>query len=228
MPRRQRRRQEAGLRRLRSARPRLGLCRPGYDKAKLEQSIENHADWVFGVAFAPDGKHLLTCSRDKTAKVWDLETKESVLTFPDHQNTVYGVAVKADGKIGYSVGEDNQLRAWNLTGDAAGKQVRATGGHGKADLQGGAGSEAAAAGDVQRRPDGAALERRQRRGGEDAERPHRLRLRRGHQPGRQPGRFGIVQRRGQGLEDRRRHGGQGVQRLAGVQSAGRRRRSRMV
>jgi hypothetical protein len=103
---------------------------PGYANAKLEQTIENHADWVFGVAFSPDGKHLLTCSRDKTAKVWDLAAKESVLTFPDHQNNVYGVAVKGDGKLGYSVGEDNQLRTWNATGE--GKQVRATGGHGKA------------------------------------------------------------------------------------------------
>src|SRR5262249_57093771 len=66
----------------------------GVAAAKLEQTIENHADWVFGVAFAADGKHLLTCSRDKTAKVWDLSTRESVLTFPEHQNPVYSVAVK--------------------------------------------------------------------------------------------------------------------------------------
>jgi WD40 repeat protein len=96
----------------------------GYANPKLDQSIENHADWVFSVAFAADGKHLYTASRDKTAKVWDLSTKESVLTFPDHQNTVYGVAVKPDGKLGYSVGEDNQLRTWNTTGEQAGKQVR--------------------------------------------------------------------------------------------------------
>jgi hypothetical protein len=102
----------------------------GIANAKLDQTIENHADWVFGLALAPDGKHLLTASRDKTAKVWDLATKESVLTFPDHQNAVYGVAVKADGKIGYSVGEDNLLRTWNATGD--GKQIRASGGHGRA------------------------------------------------------------------------------------------------
>ncbi len=101
-----------------------------YAGARLEQSIENHADWVFGVVFSPDGKHLLTASRDKTAKVWDLAAKESVLTFPDHQNPVYAVAVKPDGKVGVSVGEDNQVRFWNATGD--GKQVRAAGGHGKA------------------------------------------------------------------------------------------------
>jgi hypothetical protein len=107
----------------------------GYDKARAEAPIENHADWVNGVAFGPDGKHLFTCSRDKTAKVWDLGAKESVLTFPDHQNTVNGVAVKADGKAGYSVGEDNQLRMWNATGNNAGKAIRAVGAHAKPVLK---------------------------------------------------------------------------------------------
>lgn len=100
----------------------------GVLNAKLEQSIENHADWVLSIALAPDGKHLLTSSRDKTAKVWDLATKESVMTFPDHQAPVYGVAVKGDSKIGYSAGEDKQLRVWNAV--AEGKQVRPIGGHG--------------------------------------------------------------------------------------------------
>src|SRR5205823_3883822 len=101
----------------------------GYAKAKLEQAIENHADWVFGVALSPDGKLLLTGSRDKTAKVWDLKAKESVLTFPGHQQPVYGVAVQADGKVGFSVGEDLQLRAWVTSGD--GKQLRAGAAGGK-------------------------------------------------------------------------------------------------
>jgi WD40 repeat protein len=109
----------------------------GYANARLEQSIENHADWVFGVAFAPDGKHLATASRDKTAKVWDLVAKESILTFPDHQNAVYAVAVTSDGKTGISAGEDNQIRYWQAT-DAAkqiGKQIRVSGGHGKAVMR---------------------------------------------------------------------------------------------
>jgi WD40 repeat protein len=105
----------------------------GVAAAKLEQTIENHADWVFGLAFTPDGKQLLSASRDKTAKAWDLVAKEPVLTFPDHQNGVYAVAITADGKTGISAGEDNTLRLWHTT-DAAkqlGKQLRFRRGHDK-------------------------------------------------------------------------------------------------
>lgn len=107
---------------------------PGLEQAKLDQTIENHADWVFGVAFSPDGKHLLTASRDKTAKIWDLAAKESVVTFPDHQQPVYSVGITDDGKTGFSVGEDNNVRFWQATdtGKNLGKQTKAAGGHGKA------------------------------------------------------------------------------------------------
>jgi hypothetical protein len=105
----------------------------GYANIKELPPIENHADWVFGIAFTPNGKRLATASRDKTAKLWDLEAKESILTFPDHQSPVYGVAFKADGMVGYSVGEDNQLRSWKAA--AEGKQIHASGGHGKAILK---------------------------------------------------------------------------------------------
>lgn len=101
----------------------------GVAKAKLEQSIENHADWVFGIAFSADGKRLASASRDKTAKVWDIAAKESLLTFPDHQNPVYGVALKADGKMGYSAGEDRQTRSWTITADQGAKQAKAMPGH---------------------------------------------------------------------------------------------------
>jgi hypothetical protein len=99
----------------------------GLNEAKLEQSIENHADWVLSLAFAPDGKHLLSSGRDKTAKVWDLVAKESIITFPEHQTPVYGVAVSADSKVGFSVGADKQVRSWNAVGEA--KQIKVLGNH---------------------------------------------------------------------------------------------------
>jgi hypothetical protein len=100
----------------------------GVVQARLEQTIENHADWVFALAFSGDGKLLASAGRDKTAKVWDLESKESILTFPDHQAPVYGVTLSADGKLGTSAGADRNLRRWNAVNQA--KQVKAIGGHG--------------------------------------------------------------------------------------------------
>lgn len=100
----------------------------GVANAKLEQTVETHADWVLGLALTPDGKRLVTASRDKTAKVWDLTKKEVTATFPEHQAAVYGVAIKADGKVAFSVGADKTLRLWNAGGD--GKQIKALAGHG--------------------------------------------------------------------------------------------------
>jgi WD40 repeat protein len=106
----------------------------GVAAAKLEQSIENHADWVMGVAFSPDGKQLVTGSRDKTAKVWDMTSKESVLTFTDHQQPVYSVAMLDDGKLGISAGDDGNIRFWQATDQTKqiGKQARVSSGHAKA------------------------------------------------------------------------------------------------
>ncbi len=100
----------------------------GVAAAKLEQTIENHADWVLGVAISADGRYLATAARDKTAKVWDLKAKESVMTFPEHQAIVYAVALSKDASVGFSVGADKQLRTWKPTGE--GKQLKAAGGHG--------------------------------------------------------------------------------------------------
>jgi WD40 repeat protein len=99
----------------------------GAAAAKLEQSIENHADWILGIALSADNKYLVSAARDKTAKVWDIKAKESVMTFPDHQEIVYGVALNKDATLGYSVGKDKQLRSWKPGGDA--KQIKNVGGH---------------------------------------------------------------------------------------------------
>lgn len=40
-----------------------------------------HNGGVYGVAWNPDGKQLLTCSGDKTARLWDVETRQMVTEF---------------------------------------------------------------------------------------------------------------------------------------------------
>jgi WD40 repeat protein len=105
----------------------------GPGAAKLEQTVENHADWVLSVNFSPDGDFLITASRDKSAKVWDLKGKGSLTTFPGHQEPVFGAVFQADGKAGISAGADKQLRWWNTQEKSKdlGKAIRNIAGHSK-------------------------------------------------------------------------------------------------
>ena len=36
-------------------------------------SIEKHDLWVYDVAYAPDGRHLISCSADKTVRIFSTE-----------------------------------------------------------------------------------------------------------------------------------------------------------
>lgn len=105
----------------------------GYKKPKLEQTVENHADWVLSVNFSPNGKYLVTASRDKSAKIWVIKTKESLVTFPGHQEYVFGAVMSRDNKQGISAGGDNQVRWWDAVEKSKklGKQIRNAGGHSK-------------------------------------------------------------------------------------------------
>ena len=97
---------------------------PGYANAKLEQSIENHADWVFGVAFTPDGKQLLTVQPRQDGQGLGPDDQGIGADLP--RSSEHGLRrgrPRPTARLGFSVGEDNQLRTWNATGE--GKQVRA-------------------------------------------------------------------------------------------------------
>jgi len=42
--------------------------------------LQAHREQCFGLAFSRDGKYLATASWDRTAKVWDMETREPIAT----------------------------------------------------------------------------------------------------------------------------------------------------
>jgi WD repeat-containing protein 1 (actin-interacting protein 1) len=46
-----------------------------------EMGSPAHKGGVYGVAWSPDGKQLLTASGDKTCCLWDVETRTAISTF---------------------------------------------------------------------------------------------------------------------------------------------------
>ncbi|HEY9905014.1 MAG TPA: WD40 repeat domain-containing protein [Candidatus Sericytochromatia bacterium] len=73
-----------------------------------------HSDWVKSVAISPDGQTLVSGSRDKTIKVWNLHTGKLSRNFAGHSDTVETVAISADGHIIVSGSHDKTIKVWNL------------------------------------------------------------------------------------------------------------------
>jgi len=73
-----------------------------------------HSDWVKSVAISPDGQTLVSGSRDKTIKVWNLHTGKLSRNFAGHSDTVETVAISPDGHIIVSGSRDKTIKVWNL------------------------------------------------------------------------------------------------------------------
>ncbi len=81
--------------------------------AFLERKLTGHEDWVRGVAVSPDGTWAASGSRDKTVKIWDLETGACRATLQGHTREVNSVAITPDGKLILSASDDNSVRVWD-------------------------------------------------------------------------------------------------------------------
>jgi hypothetical protein len=76
--------------------------------------FEGHTDAVSSVAMLPDGQRALLASRDKTLRLWDLETGAELRRFEGHTGPVSSVAALADGRRALSASEDATLRLWDI------------------------------------------------------------------------------------------------------------------
>jgi WD40 repeat protein len=85
----------------------------------LAQSIETviqrgHELAVVAVAASPDSNYVVTGSRDKSAKLWELSTGREVRSFLGHDYSVTSVDVSSDGKYLLTGSNDETVRLWEM------------------------------------------------------------------------------------------------------------------
>jgi platelet-activating factor acetylhydrolase IB subunit alpha len=59
-------------------------------------------------------EYLVSGSRDKTIKIWEVRNSRCVLTLEGHDNWVNDVAFHPTGRFLLSVSDDYSLRIWDL------------------------------------------------------------------------------------------------------------------
>lgn len=74
-----------------------------------------HRDQVWGAAFSPDGKTVVTGSWDKTARLWNATDGTPIGQPMRHEGQVCAVAFSPDGKTVLTGSWDKTARLWNAT-----------------------------------------------------------------------------------------------------------------
>ncbi|MCI4664975.1 MAG: TIR domain-containing protein, partial [Neomegalonema sp.] len=90
----------------------------GEGKVKALAVFSGHSDDVTSVAFSPDGRRILTSSRDGTARLW-LPEGEAFVVSSDPNDSVYPVAFSPDGAR--ILTGSGTARLWDA---ASGKQLK--------------------------------------------------------------------------------------------------------
>ncbi|GAB4229251.1 MAG: hypothetical protein Tsb0034_00860 [Ekhidna sp.] len=77
--------------------------------------ISSHQSAITDIDFSPDGKLLLTTSRDKTARLWDLsDSRKLPVILDDHEDWVYAGSFDATGTKVLTGSGDQFIRSWYI------------------------------------------------------------------------------------------------------------------
>jgi hypothetical protein len=82
-------------------------------KSRAYFTYRGHTDWVYDVAWSPDGKRLASCSKDKSVQIWDAADGSHVFTYTGHTDWVDGVAWSPDSTRIASTSIDKTAQVWD-------------------------------------------------------------------------------------------------------------------
>lgn len=82
-------------------------------QAPKTRRLIGHSGPVYGVSFSPDRKYLLSCSEDKSTRLWSLDTFTGLVVYKGHDAPVWDVAFGPFGHYFATASHDHTARLWS-------------------------------------------------------------------------------------------------------------------
>ena len=74
--------------------------------------LDGHSDKIWAAKHSPDGKRIVTASKDKSARVWDAVNGKLLAILKGHSNEVLSASFSPDSKCIVTASEDSTARIW--------------------------------------------------------------------------------------------------------------------
>ncbi|GMM45051.1 Rtt10 protein [Pichia kluyveri] len=88
-----------------------------FETCQVKHNLTEHEGSIFKVVASPDNKYIISCSDDRSIKVWDMETGELLANGWGHGSRIWGLNVyniSNDGFNIFSCSEDCTARVWRF------------------------------------------------------------------------------------------------------------------
>jgi WD40 repeat protein len=85
------------------------------DDYKIIHDFKGHRNLVTSICFTPDGQYMVSASKDRNIKIWDLR-KNNPQILTGHNAEIYRVACDPKGELLASVSIDGVINLWQIDG----------------------------------------------------------------------------------------------------------------
>jgi len=79
----------------------------------LRHVLEGHSEDIKQIAWSPDGRILASGSEDKTIRLWDMQTGQTLQTLTGHSDVVTSIEWSRDGSTLAPGSWDDRILVWN-------------------------------------------------------------------------------------------------------------------
>jgi WD40 repeat protein len=84
------------------------------DPSDIPIELHGHSDWISDLSLTPDGRFVVSASKDGSLCFWDIKSGLLLRKIHAHSKRITGVKISSDGRLAFSVSWDHSLRMWNL------------------------------------------------------------------------------------------------------------------